>query len=150
MVSEVKELMMMDAFEELSWTFGQFYQMLEILHHDGTFHGRSLDISRHRKKISTMLWNWPDFVWKIEELQLLSQNGETPSFQDGCHIVCFHHLFLSASLKNLVDRTEPNFLRIKMYPNKVICEILEEFFGVTAPRKIVRSFEVSEPDRMYA
>ena len=59
------------------------------------------------------------------------------------------HLFLSVSLKNLVNRTEPNFLRIKMYPDKVICEILEEFCGVTAPRKI-RSFEESEPECMYA
>ena len=37
-----------------------------------------------------------------------------------------------------MDRIKPNILRIKMYPNKVICEILEEFCGVTAPRKIVK------------
>ena len=48
----------------------------------------------------------------------------------------FFICFLSASLKKLLNRTEPNFLRIKMYPNKVICEILEEFCGVTAPGKI--------------
>ena len=51
-------------------------------------------------------------------------------------ILHIFHLFLSASLKNLVNRIEPNFLRIKMYPNKVIWKILEEFYGVIAQEKL--------------
>ena len=52
-------------------------------------------------------------------------------------LVHFFHLIFTVGLRILVDRTEPNFLGIKMDHIKLICEILEEFCGVTAPRKII-------------
>ena len=53
--------------------------------------------------------------------------------------------------KKILDRTEPKFLRFKMYPNKVICEMLEEFCGVTAPGKIIKvSKQVSQITYMHS
>ena len=74
---------------------------------------------------------------KSKKMHFLAKSVDFTETKTRCHVLCIFHLFLSASLKNLVNRTEPNFLGIKMYPNKVICEILEEFCGVTAPGKII-------------
>ena len=38
----------------------------EYLHHDGTFHGLSMNISKHGKNIIIAL-EWPDFEQKYKE-----------------------------------------------------------------------------------
>ena len=65
------------------------------------------------------------------------QSLDFSRYRKNTSIVVYFPFVPKCQFEESSDRTEPKFLRIKMYPNKVICEIWEEFCGVTASGKII-------------